>query len=75
MHYISELQSKRGKCDNENRTETFRFTQNEIYIYKNECLYVCLSRMRSYTIHPIAMKLRSVVVRTPGKVYELLFSS
>jgi hypothetical protein len=29
-----------------------------IYIYKNECLYVCLSRMRSYTIHPIAMKLR-----------------
>jgi hypothetical protein len=28
------------------------------YIYKNECLYVCLSRMRSYTIHPIAMKLR-----------------
>jgi hypothetical protein len=30
----------------------------DIYIYKNECLYVCLSRMRSYTIHPIAMKLR-----------------
>jgi hypothetical protein len=46
-----------------------------IYIYKNECLYVCLSRMRSYTIHPIATKLRGVVVRTPGKVYELLFSS
>jgi hypothetical protein len=46
-----------------------------IYIYKNECLYVCLSRMRSNTIHPIAMKLRWVVVRTPWKVYELLFSS
>jgi hypothetical protein len=33
-------------------------SQKYIYIYKNECLYVCLSRMRSYTIHPIAMKLR-----------------
>jgi hypothetical protein len=30
----------------------------EIYIYKNECLFVCLYRMRSYIIHPIAMKLR-----------------
>jgi hypothetical protein len=29
-----------------------------IYIYKNECLYVCLFLMRSYIIHPIAMKLR-----------------
>jgi hypothetical protein len=34
------------------------YTIYYIYIYKNECLYVCLSRMRSYTIHPIAMKLR-----------------
>jgi hypothetical protein len=35
-----------------------KFKPFGIYIYKNECLYVCLSRMRSYTIHPIAMKLR-----------------
>jgi hypothetical protein len=36
-------------------------------------MFVCLSRMRSYTIHPIVMKPRWVVVRTPAKVYELLF--
>ena len=42
------------------------------YIYINECLLVCLCRMRSYTIQPIATKLWWVVVRTPAKVSELV---
>lgn len=29
---------------------------------------VCLTGMRYYTVHPIAMKLWSIVVRTSGKI-------
>jgi len=41
---------------------------NEIYIYKIECVCVCVSFMRYYTIHPIATKLWEVVEYTPVDV-------